>query len=365
VLSNVAINFIISPAANLENSNLSIANVCLGNSAIVLITNATGLPDGNYQFNYNIPESSPSAGVTGTVVITGGSGQFTIPSSFISVAGTYTFTITKITSLSSGCNNLNETATTTFQVTKAPVVSGAILSASTACYENSNEVFITNASTLNDGIYTIEYQLSGAVSADISTQVIIANGAGSFIISAPYLISPGNVTVTIVQINLNGSQCTATGAGFSPVTFTVIKIDTPQIISQGNEFCGNNNPTIADLSNNIVGSNPVIWYNSISGGVAYNSTDLLIDGQTYYATFTPINSCESYIRLDVKVDLSKCSDVVIPDGFSPNNDGINDEFVIKNLRDDYPNFTLEIYNRYGNVLYKGDKIRQIGMEQPQ
>jgi gliding motility-associated-like protein len=64
--------------------------------------------------------------------------------------------------------------------------------------------------------------------------------------------------------------------------------------------------------------------------------------------------CESPSRLPVMVDLNQCEDIVIPDGFSPNGDNINDQFVIKNLSEKYPNFTLEIYNRYGNILYKGN-----------
>jgi gliding motility-associated-like protein len=52
--------------------------------------------------------------------------------------------------------------------------------------------------------------------------------------------------------------------------------------------------------------------------------------------------------------LTGCSEIFIPDGFSPNNDGLNDEFYIKNIEDLYPNFELEIYNRYGNIVYKGN-----------
>ncbi|MCD8399114.1 gliding motility-associated C-terminal domain-containing protein [Tenacibaculum finnmarkense] len=44
--------------------------------------------------------------------------------------------------------------------------------------------------------------------------------------------------------------------------------------------------------------------------------------------------------------------VSISDGFSPNNDGINDTFSIKNL-DTYLNHSLEIFNRYGYLVFKG------------
>nr|MBP6460038.1 tandem-95 repeat protein [Crocinitomicaceae bacterium] len=42
--------------------------------------------------------------------------------------------------------------------------------------------------------------------------------------------------------------------------------------------------------------------------------------------------------------------IFIPQGFSPNNDGVNDLFVIKNI-DLYPKNTIYIYNRWGNMVY--------------
>ena len=45
-----------------------------------------------------------------------------------------------------------------------------------------------------------------------------------------------------------------------------------------------------------------------------------------------------------------CSDIVFVSGFSPNNDGINDFFVINGAQD-YPNNELRIYNRWGNLVY--------------
>ncbi|WP_345006794.1 gliding motility-associated C-terminal domain-containing protein, partial [Snuella lapsa] len=39
--------------------------------------------------------------------------------------------------------------------------------------------------------------------------------------------------------------------------------------------------------------------------------------------------------------------------FSPNGDGVNDTFVIQCI-EDYPNNTLEVYNRWGNLVYKSN-----------
>ncbi|MBL4745879.1 MAG: DUF11 domain-containing protein, partial [Flavobacteriaceae bacterium] len=53
-----------------------------------------------------------------------------------------------------------------------------------------------------------------------------------------------------------------------------------------------------------------------------------------------------------KVIVSPRIELTIPEGFSPNGDGDNDEFVIDHLEALYPNFSLEIVNRWGNIVYK-------------
>ena len=45
--------------------------------------------------------------------------------------------------------------------------------------------------------------------------------------------------------------------------------------------------------------------------------------------------------------------IVVPNIFTPNGDGQNDNFVIYNL-DKYPNSQLFIYNRWGQKIYKSD-----------
>jgi gliding motility-associated-like protein len=45
--------------------------------------------------------------------------------------------------------------------------------------------------------------------------------------------------------------------------------------------------------------------------------------------------------------------LTIPQGFSPNNDSLNDTFQIVNLRTAFPDFSIKIFNRYGTVVYEG------------
>jgi gliding motility-associated-like protein len=46
-------------------------------------------------------------------------------------------------------------------------------------------------------------------------------------------------------------------------------------------------------------------------------------------------------------------DLEIPAGFSPNGDGVNDNFTIANI-DSYPANNLKIFNRWGNIVYEKD-----------
>ena len=97
----------------------------------------------------------------------------------------------------------------------------------------------------------------------------------------------------------------------------------------------------------------MVWYDAPANGSNYTATDILVDGQTYYAVLIdPVTNCESSIRLDVTVDLSACGNITIPDGFSPNGDGVNDTFTLDNLEFLYPNYEIEFYNRYGSLIYK-------------
>ncbi|GAA3987046.1 gliding motility-associated C-terminal domain-containing protein [Mucilaginibacter dorajii] len=71
---------------------------------------------------------------------------------------------------------------------------------------------------------------------------------------------------------------------------------------------------------------------------AHLSTDCDNSPTTYTITVTP--------TLSGTIN----QDIIVPDAFSPNGDGQNDTWVIKNV-ENYPNNTVDIYNRYGEKVY--------------
>ncbi len=126
-------------------------------------------------------------------------------------------------------------------------------------------------------------------------------------------------------------------------------------------LCGLDNPTVSNLSvteNN----NPfeVLWYDTAENGSPLTDDIRLTTNTTYYAeSFNPDTGCMNPERMAVTVDLTNCDPedygFFIPDGFSPNADGRNDTFFIPNIEIIFPDFTLEILNRYGSTLFKGNQ----------
>ena len=112
---------------------------------------------------------------------------------------------------------------------------------------------------------------------------------------------------------------------------------------------------MADLLANINSSFEVLIYDAPTNGNLISSTASLFANTTYYfAAQNTSTGCESSQRLAVTADLTGCDSVFIPEGFSPNGDGINDLFEMKNIDIIYPNYTIEIFNRNGSVVFKGN-----------
>jgi len=61
----------------------------------------------------------------------------------------------------------------------------------------------------------------------------------------------------------------------------------------------------------------------------------------------------STTTVTIEVEKDENVGVFAPNSFSPNGDGIHDEFRISGLHN-YENPVIEIYNRWGNIVYKKD-----------
>ncbi|MEP3838292.1 MAG: gliding motility-associated C-terminal domain-containing protein [Algibacter sp.] len=146
--------------------------------------------------------------------------------------------------------------------------------------------------------------------------------------------------------------------GIEQINVTINDAPTPTLKDSTIEYCINDNPNIAILSDNISEyeneEDNLRWYDTATGGSAISSSSSLTTTTYFAALVDAVTGCESSVRLQVTPDLTACGILQIPDGFSPNGDGTNDTFDVDNLAILYPNFEIEIFNRNGNVVYKGN-----------
>ena len=92
---------------------------------------------------------------------------------------------------------------------------------------------------------------------------------------------------------------------------------------------------------------------SINEGESYtfNGQKLTSEG-TYRALLSNVYNCDSVVYLELKV----IKHIQPPTTFSPNGDGVNDRFVIKNI-EKFPLNTLQVFNRWGNKVFEASPYR--------
>lgn len=114
-------------------------------------------------------------------------------------------------------------------------------------------------------------------------------------------------------------------------------------------------PTCKDLNNasveiTVVGGTAPYSYN-----LGTNSSDSSVFASlrpSVYSVFvTDANGCNSKVY-DIVVPESKIDCLRIPNVFTPNGDGVNDEWIIENI-ELFPEAHIYIYNRWGQLLYHG------------
>lgn len=326
--ANISTAFLINDLPDTSNLSIVVNDICKNEPAIVSLS---GLGDmTNINLSYTISGANQANNEIVTLEITSGNGLFTIPFSLIQNTGTTTVTITSVTDNTTTCSviiNLSDVFIIT-TIPEAPVA--------------NNVVFC---------------ETEAAVVADLSPNGNNYNWYNSptstDILPNDTLLISGNYYVSEVSGTTN---CTSER---TMITVTINTVPPPTLDQNGESFCGADNPTLQDLSANVNTSETLIWYDALTNGNQLNTTESLQEGFTYYGyQFSTTLNCTSANALAVTVTLTNCDeeyDFFIPDGFSPNGDGVNETFRIPDIEFLYPNFTLEIYNRYGNLMFKGKK----------
>jgi gliding motility-associated-like protein len=95
------------------------------------------------------------------------------------------------------------------------------------------------------------------------------------------------------------------------------------------------------------------WYfngNPITGATS-QSYDPDSSG-SYYVEVTDTNGCGTEVSNTIQIEIiEELTAADIPEGFSPNGDGINDNFQIRNL-DLFPQNNLKVFGRWGQIVFE-------------
>ncbi|MFZ5431513.1 MAG: Ig-like domain-containing protein [Bacteroidota bacterium] len=163
------------------------------------------------------------------------------------------------------------------------------------------------------------------------------------------------------------SVCNAAGlCDQAVVTVTVLRVNRPPVAVDDNVTTILNNPVSGNVLNNDTDpdGDPLTVITTLVTIPANGIVTISANGAFTYAPNTNFSGndyfeyqvCDPGGLCDVgrvNVTVEGC-ELFIPEGFSPNSDGINDYFRMLCVKENYPNARIEIYNRWGNLLYEQD-----------
>jgi len=155
------------------------------------------------------------------------------------------------------------------------------------------------------------------------------------------------------------------------IEIRTVDLELPEIPFSA--FCILDAKRLNDIEVNVSNFN---WYPSFESDQPIIDNPILIDKTTLYLTNVDSENCESErIKVPIKilnigekfelknstgniVEIIECP-LDFQDGVTPNQDGQNDRFElvkeeVYNIPEAFPEFNLEIFNRFGTVVFKGN-----------
>ncbi|WP_299628313.1 MBG domain-containing protein, partial [uncultured Tenacibaculum sp.] len=254
----------------------------------------------------------------------------------------------------------------TYQITSGSLVTGDVLSGSLTRLLGEDVGDYAINSSLSNPNYTINYvsdnliitPKSISITADAKTKVY---GDADPVLT--YQITSGSLAMGDV---LTGNLIRVTGEDVGDYIITqgtlVNNNYTINYISDNLTITPKSITVLADEKSKFFGEiDPILTYQITSGSLIardvlngslerelgedagiYEITQGDLENTNYDITFLP-NSFEIIERITEATEL--------PNVFTPNGDGVNDVFEIKDLEKNYPNFEIQFFDRNGAVLY--------------
>jgi gliding motility-associated-like protein len=236
-----------------------------------------------------------------------------------------------------------------------------------------------NASTSTPGTYSVTYSLSASAcqpAASNNTSITI-NPAPASPTALPTVLycnneiaSPLSATGTNLLWYTQATGGTGSTTAPTPATNTIGT--TTYYVAQTNAGCESFRTPIAVIvtPGPAVNAGPDITIapgqsttlagstNAINPTINWTPAATLSNPSTLTPTATPASTTTYYLRVQAQgctsIDSMRVivtGDLIIPNVFSPNGDGIHDRWIIQRI-EDHPNAVVEVFNRYGQSIYR-------------
>ncbi len=232
-----------------------------------------------------------------------------------------------------------------------------VLNASSLAVISNNPIQNVCVGQTINPIDPIVYSFTGA------SHLILSPGAPSWV---SINVDPSNQTAIVsgtppgVADIYNFSVVTAGGCGSQQASISISVINSPtlQLVTPSDDnqvVCVNQNiRDIAYLFRNATSSD--IEVNGLPSGVTYRtdaSTITISGAPTQVASYVytiQLNGCQT-VSQSGTITVDRGCVVLVPEGFSPNNDGFNDTWVV-NALNLFPHNHLRVFNREGTLVYE-------------
>ncbi len=159
-----------------------------------------------------------------------------------------------------------------------------------------------------------------------------------------YMWNTGSSVENIVAATSGVYSVTVTDSeGCTTADYKNISVNNPALFIGNDTSTCNGNGIMLDAGNSFVN---YLWSN--------NSGEQLIitnGAGIYSVTVTDFYGCN--ISDEATITYSNCVDIIVPTGFTPNGDGLNNFFHILNASD-FKSAEIKIYNRWGQLLFESN-----------
>ncbi len=301
--TTVTKNIFVNPLTIITSAPIALLSQCVGSSGNIRVT-ATGI-NLSYQWYQN-----------GSAIAGANSATYSNPNLTAAATGNYSVIV------SGGCGSISSDASL-WTINPLPIV-GSITGPLQICTGASNQL----ANSFAGGVWTT----SNASIATVNSSTGLVKG-----------VSIGSATITYTVTSASGC--------ISSVSASVTVISTPTVTASSSVpriSKGLNVPLYATTTGTIATYNWTPPTNLSSAAIA-NPIARVTDNTNYVVTVTSTQGCVA--KDSVSVTVVEDLYVAPTNVFTPNGDGINDRFVIRNL-DQYPINNLKVFDRTGRLLYE-------------